>query len=53
MLIMTHPLIASKQRKIICSLCRKEGHSCKSAKFHGDGPIELEKAMIQDYYLAY
>ena len=50
MLVMTHPVVASKRRQITCSLCGKEGHSAKSVKFHGFGPSELEKAMIEDYY---
>lgn len=49
MLAMTHPLIASKRRKIICSLCSEEGHSCKSIKFHGFGPKEFENSLIEYY----
>ena len=51
MLAMTHPLIASKRRKIICSLCSEEGHSCKSIKFHGFGPKEFENSLIEEYYI--
>ena len=53
MLVRTHPLIASKRRKIVCSLCGEEGHSCKSVKIHGFGPKEFEKALIEEYYLVH
>ena len=49
-LIMTHPLIALRRRKIICSVRDQEGHSCKSVKFHGHGPKKLETSMIEEYY---
>jgi len=50
MLVVTHPSIASKRRKIVCSECGIEGHTCKSIKFHGYGPIEYERAIIESYY---
>ena len=50
MLVMTHPLIASKRQQIVCSLCEMEGHSCKSTKFHSYGPAKLESIMIEEYY---
>ena len=50
MLIMTHPVVASKRRQIHCSHCHQIGHSARSITHHSYGPIKEERALINHYF---
>ncbi|CAL4224804.1 unnamed protein product [Meganyctiphanes norvegica] len=52
MLIMTHPVVATKHREIKCSVCNDLGHTARS-KIHANsyGPYDEDQSLINDCYL--
>ena len=53
MLVVSHPTVADKQRKIVCSSCHQIGHSARSKVQHvgSYGPLTKEQSLINKYYL--
>ena len=50
MIIMTHPVVASKRRQILCSHCHQIGHTSRSITQHSYGPIKEDRALINQYF---